>query len=516
MKKSNTLKKDQNKNSKKNALKETEYMQVKRSLETLGFRDNFTMDSLDLVKRVLDCLIKATKSFKLIKSENEKLQEEMRLNSNIVLPLRNENYKLIQDNNELHKSLLDLKEKLNVKKEEKHFITQNTNLNTNSNINSNNYYPIIINQKDTKIKNLEIEIDSLKTKLNEVFDKTYMYNGEEYASERGIAGTRKFLNYKNGYIPEMGPLIKEEYILSNPLHEDKKDEGIDLDKMLNEFKENINNCANVENENNNLIMDFEKNNEELKNYKNQINELKENINSKNQEIEELKKNLNIREEEIARLQKHTFIGDDNLQEIKIRYNMDFYKTQNEKLKRQNEFLNNENHRLTASGWFNSGNRYRDEQISKLYSENEVLRLQNTKYKRKKAGSSYSKERKFIPKKNEDSDILEIEQKIEIGKYKSIIKDLNKDNEDIRGRLLQLSKDNVNYKNQIKLLMDENNYLKNNNIKNLNTLDNFQANTNNNMANNEQFTKTMVYSNNNNQVNSGSNMSNEKEGVSAGN
>ena len=61
MKKSNTLKKDQNKNSKKNALKETEYMQVKRSLETLGFRDNFTIDSLDLVKRVLDCLIKARK-----------------------------------------------------------------------------------------------------------------------------------------------------------------------------------------------------------------------------------------------------------------------------------------------------------------------------------------------------------------------------------------------------------------------------------------------------------------------
>ena len=47
--------------------------------------------------------------------------------------------------------------------------------------------------------------------------------------------------------------------------------------------------------------------------------------------------------------------------------------------------------------------------------------------------------------------MEIENKIEIGKYKSIIKDLNKDNEDIRGRLLQLSKDNVNYKNQIKLL-----------------------------------------------------------------
>ena len=95
--------------------KEQEYIRVKNSLEALGFTGYLSPDSVTLVRNILDNLIKATRSFKNIKLENERLQDEMRLQGDLVLPLRNENHKLLQDNNQLHKEIIDIKDKLEIK-----------------------------------------------------------------------------------------------------------------------------------------------------------------------------------------------------------------------------------------------------------------------------------------------------------------------------------------------------------------------------------------------------------------
>ena len=121
-------------------------------------------------------------------------------------------------------------------------------------------------------------------------------------------------------------------------------------------------------------------------------------------------------------------------------------------------------------------------------------------------------KKFIHKNNVDRDIMEIENGIEIGNKKSIIKYLKKDNEDIGSKSLKLSEYNANYKTQIKFLIGENKYLKNNNTKSLSSSENnFQISINNNMMANKLFTKTAV--SNNNQLNSVSKVFNEKEGES---
>ena len=58
----------------------------------------------------------------------------------------------------------------------------------------------------------------------------YIYNYEEYESENEISGISKFLDYHNDYIPEIGPLINEEYTLSYPLLEDKQNNDMNLKK----------------------------------------------------------------------------------------------------------------------------------------------------------------------------------------------------------------------------------------------------------------------------------------------
>ena len=106
--------------------KEKEYIRLKNSLEALGFHGFLGEDSVPLVRIVLDNLIKATKAFKTIKLENERLENEIRVQGDLVLPLRNENHKLLQDNNDLHKEIIDIKDKLEVKNS-----TSNQNLQKN-------------------------------------------------------------------------------------------------------------------------------------------------------------------------------------------------------------------------------------------------------------------------------------------------------------------------------------------------------------------------------------------------
>ena len=184
------------------SIKEKEYTRVKNSLEALGFTGYLGVDSVSLVRNILDNLIKATKSFKTIKLENERLQDEMRLQGDLVLPLRNENHKLLQDNNQLHKEIIDIKDKLEIKSTTSDKIVQ-------KNIENLEEMKLLITQKNIKIKNLETQVENLKKKLNDVFEDIYMYNKEENAAQRGIPDSRKYLNYGNGYLPELCPLIKQ-------------------------------------------------------------------------------------------------------------------------------------------------------------------------------------------------------------------------------------------------------------------------------------------------------------------
>ena len=437
--------------------KEKEYIKLKNSLEALGFKGYLGSDTCPLVRNILDNLIKATKAFKTIKLENERLENEMRIQGDLVLPLRNENHKLLQDNNDLHREIIDLKDKLEIK-------SSTTDQNLQKSIENVEQMKFLVSQKNIKIKNLEFQVESLKKKLNDVFEDIYMYNREENAAERGLQGSRKFLNNRNGYLPELCPLIKQEYSISGAGQEQpsvppQNFNNFDPNELIEALK-NENKQFNLGKEE--WAKDLQQNNNEINQLREGVNNLQNALKDKDRQIEEFQRRIILRDEEIKRLQNNLYLGDENLEEIKIRYNIDYYREQNEQLKRQNDFLNKENHRLTSGEYFHS-HKCREDEVSKLRDDLEKLKSENNKLKQraniyintsknKKAQTESSKSPLFDAKKEE-------KERKEILKYQKIIRDLTGDNETLKGRL-SLSNKNINeIKNQYQLLQNENDFLK---------------------------------------------------------
>ena len=441
--------------------KEQEYIRVKNSLEALGFTGYLSPDSVTLVRNILDNLIKATRSFKNIKLENERLQDEMRLQGDLVLPLRNENHKLLQDNNQLHKEIIDIKDKLEIKN-----TTSDKTL--QKNIENMEEMKFLLTQKNLKIKSLEAQVENLKKKLNDVFEDVYMYNKEENADQRGIPSSRKFLNYGNGYLPELCPLIKQEFNISggeqmNQINYGNNNMEINPNEIL-EAMQNENKQFNLGKDE--WAKDLQQNNNEITKLRENINNLENMIKEKNKEIEQYQRRIILRDDEIKRLQNNAYLGDENLEEIKVRYNIDFYREQNEQLKRQNEFLNNENHRLNSLKIFHS-KQGKEEEINKLKNEIEKLKFDNNKLKQRNVyptvNTTNTRRKKNFTENSKMSfgtaEIKEDKEKKENMKYQKIIRDLTGNNENIKAKLTIANKTINELKNQNQLLQNENDFLK---------------------------------------------------------
>ena len=441
--------------------KEQEYIRVKNSLEALGFTSYLSPDSVTLVRNILDNLIKATRSFKNIKLENERLQDEMRLQGDLVLPLRNENHKLLQDNNQLHKEIIDIKDKLEIKN-----TTSDKTL--QKNIENMEEMKFLLTQKNLKIKSLEAQVENLKKKLNDVFEDVYMYNKEENADQRGIPSSRKFLNYGNGYLPELCPLIKQEFNISggeqmNQMNYGNNNMEINPNEIL-EAMQNENKQFNLGKDE--WAKDLQQNNNEITKLRENINNLENMIKEKNKEIEQYQRRIILRDDEIKRLQNNAYLGDENLEEIKVRYNIDFYREQNEQLKRQNEFLNNENHRLNSLKIFHS-KQGKEEEINKLKNEIEKLKFDNNKLKQRNVyptvNTTNTRRKKNFTENSKMSfgtaEIKEDKEKKENMKYQKIIRDLTGNNENIKAKLTIANKTINELKNQNQLLQNENDFLK---------------------------------------------------------
>ena len=441
--------------------KEKEYIRVKNSLEALGFTSYLSPDSVTLVRNILDNLIKATRSFKNIKLENERLQDEMRLQGDLVLPLRNENHKLLQDNNQLHKEIIDIKDKLEIKN-----TTSDKTL--QKNIENMEEMKFLLTQKNLKIKSLEAQVENLKKKLNDVFEDVYMYNKEENADQRGIPSSRKFLNYGNGYLPELCPLIKQEFNISggeqmNQMNYGNNNMEINPNEIL-EAMQNENKQFNLGKDE--WAKDLQQNNNEITKLRENINNLENMIKEKNKEIEQYQRRIILRDDEIKRLQNNAYLGDENLEEIKVRYNIDFYREQNEQLKRQNEFLNNENHRLNSLKIFHS-KQGKEEEINKLKNEIEKLKFDNNKLKQRNVyptvNTTNTRRKKNFTENSKMSfgtaEIKEDKEKKENMKYQKIIRDLTGNNENIKAKLTISNKTINELKNQNQLLQNENDFLK---------------------------------------------------------
>lgn len=360
--------------------REKDYIKVKNTLEVLGFKGYLGTDSVDLMKSVLTDLIKATKAFKSIQLEKDRLSEELKVQGDLVLPLRNENYKLLQDNNSLHQEIINIKDKLD-------FDDTVTYMALKKSEETNEHLKLLINQKNAKIKSLENQNEQLQEKLSNMFDKIYMKTDDNML----LFDKTNKSNLKKGYIatPLTSVNISKtgEFILSDKLNNSQdsnsKSELNPNNNMVNNqliidcFRNEIQNYNNDKAE---WVEQFKKYDEETNKLRQQIENLNNQILVKDKQLSDTMKNITIRNDEIQRLQKNVYLGDDNKQEIKTRYQIDMVNEMNEKLTRQNDFLNQENHRLSSIEWFHT-HRCREEEIRKL--ENQIYKLSNSNKKLKK-------------------------------------------------------------------------------------------------------------------------------------
>ena len=354
---------------------EREYNTVKRSLDALGYHGHLDTESVSLVNRILSDLIKATKSFKKVQQEKNTLLEELKIKAELVLPLRNENLKLAKENNDLHRNIIKMKDELEIK-------TNSINCSLKKLQNENTELKFLLTQKDFAIKQIEQQNESLRHKLNDIFNKLYLGEGDKsIIKEKGLPQAAKIISNVN---PSM-----MNYTYKKPSFElsEKLNNKIQHNTMNNE---NLNPIGLVE-----LIKEeFSKHNlskeawandlkmaaNESDKLRNEIKLLKENNNQITEELQNVLKCLQLRDIEIKRLQDNAYLNENNNEEIKVKYKSEFIQSQNEKLLTQIDFLNRENHRLGAIDYFHN-HRCREEEVKRLDELVAVLTKENEKLKK---------------------------------------------------------------------------------------------------------------------------------------
>ena len=341
---------------------EREYIRVKKSLEILGYKDPLGLDSVTVVNKVLNDLIKTTEGFKKLQDERDKLRNELKSQGDLILPLRNENMQLTKENNELHKEMIALKD----------------NLEKNSNANMQNItrcenekeeFKLLLNQKDSQIKNQQIEIDSLKQKMNDLFDKLYYEfpNGNNNLINKTNTND---LYAKTKVVPKGAFEISAPLQISPDNMENPSPQMVDASifkKELDNFNLNKESWA----------KDLKLADIEAEKLRNEIRTLRSQLNEQESNIQTLRNKVSSRDNEINNLQMKKYIGDENKEELKIKYNAEVIKEQNEKLKAQIDFLNEENHKLQKIDYFHS-HRCREDEIIKLDKQIEALNKENEK------------------------------------------------------------------------------------------------------------------------------------------
>ena len=284
---------------------EREYMRVKKSLEVLGYKDPLGIDSVSIVNKVLNDLIKTTEGFKKLQDERDKLRNELKSQGDLVLPFRNENIRLTKENNELHQEMIKLKDALE----------KNSNANMQNRTKTQNEkdeFKLLLSQKDSLIKTQQAEIDSLKQKMNDLFDKLYLENVNSNGNTTNIiskTNTGDMLSRK--VVPRGG------FEISAPLDTQRGDTTEkNLNLNLNEemIKRELDNY-NLNKES--WMKDLKLADSEAEKLRNEIRNLKKQISEQETSIQTLRNKVSNRDSEINSLQMNKFIGDDNKEELKI-------------------------------------------------------------------------------------------------------------------------------------------------------------------------------------------------------
>ena len=305
------------------------YVTLKKKLEALQYNHPLGLESVFLVDKLLNDLIKTNEGFQKLKKISEIQKTELESEKQATLPLRSENQKIVNENNSLHREMIKIKEEID--KKEVKFETAIRKLNEEK-----DEMKFLIQQKDIAIKSSESETDSIRRKLNEILQKVYGdYNNS------GLAGADKLL--KTGTTKPMNIIGKKtEFFLPNAI-ENNNSNLINADTA---FKSLNNNLSDKEE----WARDLREADERALKFRNETKFAEEKIKELSHKMEGLEKQIHARDMEIKRLNDNYFLSD-NLEEIKVKYQANHLQSNVEKLNLQIDYLNKRNHELEESHKF---------------------------------------------------------------------------------------------------------------------------------------------------------------------
>jgi chromosome segregation ATPase len=421
---------------------EKHYLMVKKKLEHFQYNSPLGLDSVQLAEKLLTDLLKTTQGFQEMKVERDRLKDALEAEKLVPLPLRNENAKLLKENNELHRDLIKLKEeldskevglgqsirKLEAEKEEAKFL---------------------LSHKNIHIKNIENESEGLRKKFNEVLSKVY-------GTENFIHSTT-FSQNPNMGLPNAEKILKNKNRTINPINIIGKKNEIDMTKGLDPSSNYENLMKNVSNKKilihemsspqvnkEEWARDLKIADERAQKFRDEIQRLQEDKKEMENKLLFLERQIQNRDNEIRRVQ-NTYLNTDNIEELKVRYQTDNMKLTVEKLNSQIDFLNRENHKLQDVVDFHNA-RCKEDEVRKL--DREIIQLKkdkealNRKIEMFEKNSNYSSQIKKDNPNQIQTNKLESDQ-ILFSKLKEEISHLKKDLEKSREAFIKLTEDYTN-------------------------------------------------------------------------
>ena len=259
--------------------KSLEYTNLKKSLESLGYLEPLGPDSIILVNHLLTDLINTSEAFKKCQEEKEKLSLELKKQGNLVLPLRKENLRITKENNDLHNQMIQLEDNLDkfklVNGEYYKKVEQ-----------ERDDYKILIKEKESYIKQQQNEIDSLKKKCTELFDKIHFGSRQQnlYKTTTNELYTKNSKNEKNTNLKNK--IMEGIFEISENLIQENKEENPIIDLFKNELQNyNLNKES--------WANDLKQADREAEKLRNEIRNMKKELDDKEKIIKNYKNSLEI-------------------------------------------------------------------------------------------------------------------------------------------------------------------------------------------------------------------------------
>ena len=150
--------------------------------------------------------------------------------------MRNENYKISKDNNELHKEIIKLKDDLELRN-----TSENSKVNTLQR--AIDEIQFVVEQKNQLIHKYSYQNEILRNKLNRIFDCLYLGEGDRaIINEKGLEKARKFISNIN---PESINTIfkKKSFEITENLYSNKNEIYLENNNLeiLEAVKQEMNN-----------------------------------------------------------------------------------------------------------------------------------------------------------------------------------------------------------------------------------------------------------------------------------